>query len=877
MKSKHKLNNLLFALCTLLLFAISMIQLESHSVRLLPAGELGERESEERQGEEARPDRPDEALRFRRLQLQNEKGYIPPDGLEKARLHVKQMRVARQSGVRPDSWLWLGPGNIGGRIRTIVIHPTNTNNMWLGSVGGGIWRTTDGGDSWWPVDDFMANLAVSTMVISPTNSNIMYAGTGEQFAGSFNNPGNGFTPDGLLGAGVFKSIDGGATWNQLPSTNPGNTTVCPAPATPAGCSWLYVNRLAVAPNIPNGNTILAATGINIQRSTDGGATWNVGGGVGGTFFDIDFHPTSNQQAIAGANGAAAFSTDGGQTWAFAQFRINAGDPNPTPITGRVELAYAPNSPNIVYASVNQNNGDIFRSTNGGQNFTRVNTGTSFFNGGAGNQGNYDNALWVNPLDPSFIIVGGIDLWRSTDSGASFNKISQWQSAPASSAHADHHVIVAHPNFNNAANRTVFFGNDGGIYRTFNVATVDDTVGWEVLNNNLGITQFYGGAGSFRNGVAIFIGGAQDNGTVTSNGPTSALWSIETDTSGGGLGDGGFCAADPTDPNYFYGEYIYLQIHRSTNGGVTASYIFSGITDATCTPPPGGTCTPPANFIAPFLLDPGNPGTMLGGGLSLWRSTNIKAATPTWNPVPKPNASNSPISAIAVSASASDIICVGHNNGDIYLTFNGTDASPNWTKIDSPPLPNRFVTRLVIDNTRSPSWIYATFGGFSPDNVYRSTNFGATWTDITGSGATGLPDAPVRCLVFHPRNPDLLYVGTEVGIFTSDDAGATWDVVQGGPANVSVDDLFWMGENLIAVTHGRGMYRASGGIYVDCNYNGNELGTFDQPYRTVAAAVNALTSYRPIWIKPCSYNEPMTITKRLELRSLGGTVTIGRQP
>ena len=145
--------------------------------------------------------------------------------------------------------------------------------------------------------------------------------------------------------------------------------------------------------------------------------------------------------------------------------------------------------------------------------------------------------------------------------------------------------------------------------------------------------------------------------------------------------------------------------------------------------------------------------------------------------------------------------------------------------------------------------------------------------------SGLPDVPVRALVLHPHNKNLIYVGTEIGIFSSGDAGATWDVSQGGPANVSVDELFWMGNDLVAATHGRGIYRASGGIYVDCNYNGFQLGTFDQPFKTVAAAVNAMNSfnltYRPIWIKPCNYNETMTINRRLELRGLGGPAVIGR--
>src|SRR5262249_15653642 len=146
-------------------------------------------------------------------------------------------------------------------------------------------------------------------------------------------------------------------------------------------------------------------------------------------------------AIASRSGGAAFSTDGGITWANANFNFA--------VSGRVEVAFAPNAPTILYATVDQNNGELYRSTdgestNGVQNYTQVNFGTSFFNGGTGSQGNYDNILWVNPRDSTFVIVGGIDLWRSTDSGSNFVRISRWQDAPASSAHADQHMIVAHP-------------------------------------------------------------------------------------------------------------------------------------------------------------------------------------------------------------------------------------------------------------------------------------------------------------------------------------------------------------------------------------------------------------------------------------------------
>lgn len=854
MSSRHKRNSRLVMIGVGILYGLTAIPPEELRLPLSPR--LDEEGRVGFKYKEPGPSDPGGALRFRRLQMQDEKGEIPTDAMEKARRHVAQMKVGPLSTIKPDSWTWLGPGNIGGRIRSIAIQPTNPNEMWVGSVSGGIWRTGNVGASWHPVNDFMANLAVSTIIIDPVNSGNMYAGTGEGFSNI----------DAIQGAGVFKSTDSGVTWNQLMSTNNNN--------------WFFVNRLAIS---PDGFTLLAATSPTfdangnllqnggIWRSPDGGATWIRR--TNAQTFDIDFHPTDSTLAIAGGDGIVQTSNDGGVTWNAATFNpvINPAPAVPNPLARRIEVAYAPSAPNTVYASVNQNltgppsvtyRGEIYLSTDGGSTFNRANT-TDYLGG----QGWYDNTVWVNPLDPTFVIVGGVHLWRSTDSGMNITQISDGSRDSGGtpiSPHADHHVIVAQPGFNNTTNQRVFFGNDGGIYRTDIILTANLLQGWGEYNNQLGITQYYSAAGNASTGV--IVGGTQDNGTLRYSGNTEG-WSRMFGN------DGGYCASDPTDSMFFYGESQNLAIHRSTDGGMSSSNIFTGISDANN--------SNNTNFIAPFFLDPNNPNTMLAGGINLWRSTNVKSImpAPAWAVIktalpPDVNGNNIPISAIVVSPITSNLIVVGHNNGDIYRTFNGTASPPtDWAKIDTATLPNRMVTRLTIDSTRATNWIYATFGGFGADNVYRTTDNGATWIDMTGTGATGLPSVPVRSLVFHPSNPNLLYVGTEMGVFTSDDGGVTWALPQNGPANVSVDELFWMGGDLIAATHGRGLYRASGGTYVDCNYIGTELGTFDQPFKTLTAALNVATTYRTIWLKPCTYTEPAIINKRVELRNLGGTAFI----
>ncbi|MBX7187700.1 MAG: hypothetical protein K1Y01_21340 [Vicinamibacteria bacterium] len=728
-------------------------------------------------------DQPDEAMKYRLIDLRDESGTVRLNGLMRARLQVDRMRAEggrldqSVAGINPGSWTWLGPGNVGGRLRAILIHPTTPSKMWVGSVGGGIWQTTNGGGSWTPVDDFMANLSVTTLAMDPTNSNTMYAGTGEGY----------FNTDAIQGAGIFKSTDGGTTWTQLPST--------------ANSSFFFVNRLAIA---PNGGAILAATNSGIFLSTNGGTSWSQPSNT--RTLDVDFHPTDSARAIAGrADGRPLYSADGGVSWTLGTSLGSA----------RVEVAYAPSSPNIVYASANTSSGQIWRSADGGVTYSLMNTGTSYL----GSQGWYDNALWVSPTDPAFVIVGGIDLYKSTDSGTTLTKISNWSfgGSYGASAHADHHAIVAMPGYDGAANKTVYFANDGGIYKAADVTLAGNnppscTAGWTELNNNLGVTQFYGAAGSAATGRVL--GGTQDNGTPVFFGGTET-WK---DMFGG---DGGWSAADQVDSNYLYGEYTYLNIHRSSNGGLSSTYVSgmywngSGWVWKAAPYKIDDAQAAHANFIAPFILDPNNQERLLAGGWSLWRTNDARAALttttgPTWNAIKPPTSLNSPISAIAVAPGNPDIIWVGHNNGDVYRTTNGTSGAPTWTLRDntSPALPARKVTRITIDPTNSEV-VYVTFGGFSPDNIYRTINGGDTWTDRTGSGATGLPDAPIRTLVIHPDNPQFIYAGGESGIFASEDAGATWHLPHDAPANVSVDELLFLNNparELVAATHGRGLYK-----------------------------------------------------------------------
>lgn len=750
------------------------------------------------------PKHPEELAKLRAKQQASEDGAVKPYGLVNAMAHRRAMlnsssNLRKAAGISSSQWSFIGPGNIGGRIRSIAIHPTNTNTMWVGSVSGGIWTTTNGGSSWSPVNDFMGNLSISSIVIDPANSNIMYAGTGESFTTHTGAP---------RGYGVFKSTDGGNTWDHLSSTTPS----ADISSSSSAYNWYYVNRLAISST----GVILAATkgyysswGA-IYRSADGGSTWTET--FTGTVLDVRFDPNNPNNAVAASieynNSTQQYSshllrsTNAGLTWAKVKTFTNS--------SGRIELAYAPSDSQIIYASrdnesLTTDSGEIYKSSDSGLTWTYVSNPKHL-----ASQGGYDNTIWVSPNDSNFVVIGGVELYRSTNGGLTWEQISVWWKWP-DSAHADHHAIVHHPGFNGTSNKTVFFGNDGGIWKANDITSnptiaeydyygkLNTSIAWANLNNSIGITQFYGAAGSSSSGK--IIGGTQDNGHLMYTESTGASW---RQTYGG---DGGFAAVDPNDSNYMYGEYAYLEIYRSTDGGNNYTDICSGIIEANSTYCGGHD---EALFVAPFILDPNNSNTLLAGAASLWRSSNVKAATPLWSSIKSPigkdaNGYSKYISAIAVARGNSDIIWAGYDSGELYHTSNGTAASPAWTLVSS-TLPARYVMRIMIDKDNSNK-VYVTFGGYEQDNLYVTTNGGIAWTNLNSSGT--IPSAPIRTIVRHNSNSNWLYIGTEVGIYTSENGGASWSTTNDGPANVPVDELFWYGsDKLVAATYGRGMFMST---------------------------------------------------------------------
>jgi len=728
-----------------------------------------------------RPYKHDQAMIFRAKQ-QSVNGVVKPDGLiiankERQQIVAESLKaiaadrsgktiIKGAAGIINNQWATLGPENIGGRIRSVFIHPKDPKLIFVGSVSGGIWKSIDGGNSWSAINDFMANLAITCIVADPrTTDNIkttvLYAATGEGF----------YNIDSIRGYGVFKSTDGGETWHHMVSTDPKNED----------SDWYAVNRIAVN----NNGIIIAVSRSNaVFVSSDDGKSWKKstpGPKDDSMMDDVKFDPNDPVKAIVGStHGNCYYTTDSGKTWNQSTIVDISGDK----FTGRVEIAYAHSSANTVFASVDHNNGEIYRSNDGGVTWAFVSKPEHLWN-----EGWYANTIWVDPVNTDHLVIGGLDLYQSTDGGKNWIKISTWQLDPQS-PHADQHMIINDPDYDGSTNKKVYFSNDGGLYKAEDIENVNDTDtnnGWTSLNHGLAITQFYGAAALSDSNIT---GGTQDNGTLLQTKDSASSWCSIFG------GDGGFSAVShqSLDRNkfYYFGEYVHLQIHRSDNG-MPGEYIFNGIGDA------GNK----ANFIAPFVLDPNNENIMLGGGESLWKCSNIRAENKNdieWTSIKAPLSDNSKISQIAVAKGNSDLILVGYNNGEIYKTENGTSVSPNWTIIHQANY--KFVLSLLIDKDNH-NIFYAGWGGFACGNLKKTSTRGATWKNI----GNNLPKVPVRSITRHPKNANYLYIGTEVGVFTSEDQGLNWFSTNDGPANVSVDQLFWKDDSsLVAVTHGRGLFK-----------------------------------------------------------------------
>lgn len=695
---------------------------------------------------------------------------------EKLRPEMTQRKINPQ--VDGTFWIPVGPdsipngqlfpngrsGPVSGRVSAAAIDPKNPNTIYIGAAMGGVWKTTDGGSSWSPLTDFQPSLATGSIVIDPKDSNIIYIGTGE---------GN-LSLDNYFGAGILKSTDAGVTFSQFAEKSFQGVSIADLAIDPDNTNILYAGVTFGRAGV-NGGLATTLSPRGVYKSTDSGRSWNQLSAPTGDVTDIEMHPTNRQIIFAAYNsfgnsnqvGGLYRTTDSGATWSLV-----GGNGFPTTMMGRISFGLAPSAPNIIYAAIeerdpNRNLGDLkglFKSIDGGANWIATTRPPA---GGFGNicQCFYDNEITISPTDPNILFFGGVPLYLSRDGGATWSNASD-----LGGLHADVHAIEFDP----SNPRRVVVGNDGGVWLTEDLGT-----SWKNINANLAITQFQY-VDIHPSNADFVIGGTQDNGTMIRQ-SNNNTW---THSRGG---DGGAVLVDFKNPNTLYHTFFRVSFERSENGGLG----WFGRTRGLIT-------SDRSLFYAPVAMNPVDPQILYFGTFRLYRTTD---RGDFWSPISSDlTQGQGSISAIAI-ANNQTTIYVGTSDGNLQTSTNNGTTFTNSTI----GLPVRYITRIAVEPA-DPKIVYLTVSGFDTGHVFKSTDGGLSWKDISGN----LPNIPTNAIVVDSSVANKLYVGTDIGVFVTTDGGVTWSEVAQGLPNSAVFDLKINNQTntLVAATHGRGVFKLS---------------------------------------------------------------------
>ncbi|MFN8258686.1 MAG: T9SS type A sorting domain-containing protein [Bacteroidales bacterium] len=680
-------------------------------------------------------------------------GIIPVDQTWKEFQKEKLKKTTKSSPV--SNWTPDGPFNVPnnlsskatglGRINCVAFHPANQNILYTGSPSGGFWKTTNGGQSWITTTDELPSLGISDIVIHPQNPEIIYIATGDGDAGD------------TYSTGILKSENGGISWNStgLTYSTSENKTI---------------RRLLINPEKPD--TLIAAASTGIYFSSDAGITWTLA--KSGNFKDIEFNSGNHEIVYAaryGTNSARFYkSVDGGFTFSEILTGVALSE------TYRLELAVGSNTgASVVYALYTNKSDDgfhsLWKSQDNGNTWNKIYDksglnllGWTHDGSDEGGQGWYDLSLVVSPLNAEEVYVGGINIWKSINSGENWNLVSDWDGTYATYIHADHHYLV----FN--ASGTLFSGNDGGLYKS---TTQGQT--WTDISNGLSILQT-DRIGLSQTNPNICIVGNQDNGTMKYDAQADKWIQILP-------GDGCECIVDFTNEDTIYYSYIKGDIRRSDDGGLTNIPI-----------KPAGAGE--GIWHTPFIMQAGNNNVLYAGYEDLWKTADKGN---TWQKISNNLSPGSPLRQIAVAASNPDYIFVT-NGIKLWKTSDGGNI---WNQIINENLSGLFITYFAFDNqNQDKCWL--TVSGYTElKKVFYTEDGGVNWYNYS----EGLPNVPVNCIVREDNSNDVLYLGTDIGVYYRDASMHQWERFSTGLPNVEISELEiqYSSSSLFAGTRGRGLY------------------------------------------------------------------------
>jgi PKD repeat protein/photosystem II stability/assembly factor-like uncharacterized protein len=653
------------------------------------------------------------------------------------------------------NWTSLGPSLIPdpgpagyeglGRINTVGWHPTNPDIFYIGAPSGGLWQTSDGGVTWVSHTDSLPSLGVSSIIVDRTDPNTLFIGTGDRDAGD------------AAGMGVFKSTNNGISWTAW-NTGMGNKVV---------------GRMLQHPT--NAQILLAATNGGVYRSTNAGANWTLS--FAGNFQGIEFKPDDPNIVYGVASGNFYRSTDDGVTFSMITNGLPGGQ--------RAAIAVSPAAPNTVYVLISGNDSGFkgfYRSTDAGVSFVTRATTPNILDwscGGtdSGGQGWYDLAVTASPVNADYVFTGGVDIWRSTNGGAAWAiRAHWWGDCNMQAVHADCHFLGYSPA------GVLFATVDGGVY-----SSNDNGVTWTDHTEGMTIGQIY----RLGQGQVIkdqVINGFQDNGTYTYLGDH---W----EATGGG--DGMECIVDYQNPAYTYYSVYYGSIYRRYNNSNERQIAGEGVYGI----------TESGDWVTPYILHVTDPETMFIGYKNIWRCNNIHSNNPVWTVISDNLGGNngSNLSVLEQSPANTNILYAARSDHKFFRTDNCNDAAPVWVDLTSSlPVGGYTVTDLAAHPT-DPNTIYMTVS----NKVFKSTNKGISWTNITG----GLPSVNMNTIAYYKNAPEGLYVGTDAGVYYKDQSLSGWvSFSKGLPVNSKITELeiYYNADTVAheairASTYGRGLW------------------------------------------------------------------------
>ena len=691
----------------------------------------------------------------------------------------------------------LGPALMSGRISDIVIHPNNENIWYVASGSGGAWKTENSGTTWKPIFDNEKSYSIGCITLDPQNSDIVWIGSGENVGGRHV----------AYGDGIYKSVNGGKNWQNMGLKKSE-----------------HISKIIVHPT--NQNTIWVASQgplwskggeRGIFKSTDGGKSWIQKLGddewIGATDLIIDPRDPKllyaatwqRHRTVAGYMGGGPGSNiyksmDGGDTWK----KIDKGLPKSN--MGKIGLAISPQNPDVLYAAIelNRRSGGVFKSSNRGESWSKMSDAVS---GGTGPH--YYQELYASPHNFDEIYLADNYMQVSFDGGKTFSRMNE------SEKHVDNHAVA----FKKDDPNYILVGCDGGLYESF-----DKTKNWKFIDN-LPLTQFYKIAVDNAYPFYYVYGGTQDNNTQGAPSRTDNIHGIRNSDWFILLGgDGHQPATDPNDPNI-----VYVQWQR---GNLNRHDRITGENINIKPQPKIGEKIDRFNWDSPILVSSHNSKTLYFASQRLWKSedrgdswtaiskdlTNDieRIQTPffgskqkwdnAWDLYAMSNYST--ITSISESPKNSELIYIGTDDGIIQVT---EDGGKNWRKTDFSKiidLPNTSFVNDIKADLFDENIVYAVFdnhkyGDFKP-YVFKSINKGKTWKKISSN----LPENTIlwRIVQDHVDN-QLMFLGSEFGVYFTNNQGQTWNKLKNGMPNISVRDLaIQKRENdLVVGTFGRGIY------------------------------------------------------------------------